>query len=237
MSQPALFEDDRFLALDKPGGVSMATSGREGRSGRDVVARLLAAAGLPDRDLFLVHRLDVGTSGAVVLAKTREAHAAVTRAFQERRARKTYRALVWGAPVPARGVFDAPLARDPKDGRRMRVHEPGKPARTRYDTLRRLPPLADLVLTPETGRTHQIRVHLAAKGHPIAGDDLYGAATRWHGVKEPELRRVLASLSRPLLHAARLSVPELGLEVEAPLPADYEGVLTALSRRIRPDRG
>ena len=111
----------------------------------------------------------------------------------------------------------------------MRVSPSGKPARTRYETRRRFPSLADLALFPETGRTHQIRVHLSERGHPIAGDDLYGGATRWHGVKEPSLRRVLAALGRPLLHAERISVPELGLEVEAPLPSDYAEALGALA--------
>jgi 23S rRNA pseudouridine1911/1915/1917 synthase len=225
---PALLEDDRVLALDKPPGVSMATSSREGRSEREVVARLLAAAGEPERELFLVHRLDVGTSGVVLLAKTREAHAALSRAIGARRAEKRYRALVWGQPTPAAGRYEDPLARDPKDGRKMRVSAEGKPAATRYETLERRRPLADLALRPETGRTHQIRVHLAAHGHPIAGDDLYGGATRWHGVREPRLRAALAALSRPLLHAESIAVPELSLAVEAPLPADYRAVLEML---------
>jgi 23S rRNA pseudouridine1911/1915/1917 synthase len=225
-----LYEDDRFVALDKPPGVSMATSSRPGRAERDIVVRLLAAAGESPRELFLVHRLDVGTSGVVLLAKTSEAHRALSRALQERRVGKRYRALVWGHPVPARGLLDAALARDPKDGRRMRVDAAGKPARTRYETLRRYRSLADLALAPETGRTHQIRVHLAARGHPVAGDDLYGAANRWRGLKEPALRRALQALARPLLHAERISAPELGLDVAAPLPGDYRAVLEILSR-------
>jgi len=224
-----LYEDERFVALCKRPGVSMATSSRPGRGEREVVERLLAAASEGARELLLVHRLDVGTSGVVLLAKTREAHAALSRALQERRVEKRYRALVWGHPVPARGLFDAPLARDPRDGRRMRVDAAGKPARTRYETLRRHRSLADLALSPETGRTHQIRVHLAARGHPIAGDDLYGAATRWRGVREPVLRRALEALTRPLLHAERIVVPELGLDVAAPLPTDYRYVLGVLA--------
>ncbi len=226
-----LFGNDDVLALDKPPGVSMATSSKEGKSAEDVVRRLLAACGIvpPNPLPLLVHRLDAGTSGVVLLAVTREAHRALSLAFQERRARKTYRALVWGHPVPAKGTIDLALARDPKDGRKMRVERGGKPAVTRYATLRRLPSLSDLELRPETGRTHQIRVHLAAVGHPIAGDDFYGGASRWHGVRDPRLREALSRIARPLLHAARVEVLEMGIDVSAPLPGDYEEILASLA--------
>jgi 23S rRNA pseudouridine1911/1915/1917 synthase len=224
-----LVETADFLALDKPAGVSMATSSREG-SGEQAVRRLLEACGEPpDPSLRLVHRLDVGTSGVVLLARNDDAHRALTRALQDRRALKTYRALVWGRPVPAEGSFDGPIGRDPKDGRRMKVRPDGKPAVTRYRTLRRFISVADLELHPETGRTHQIRVHLSARGHPIVGDDLYGGATRWRGVRDPAARRALARASRPLLHALRIEIPELALDVEAPLPGDYRSLLASLA--------
>jgi 23S rRNA pseudouridine1911/1915/1917 synthase len=233
-----LLETDTAVALDKPAGVSMATSSREEKSAARVVARLLEACGEPeDPELRLVHRLDVGTSGVVLLARGDAAHRALSRAFQSGGARKTYRALAWGHPVPARGAFDAPLERDPRDGRRMRVARgdsmsraetrDGKRALTRYETLARPPSVADLRLFPETGRTHQIRVHLSARGHPIVGDDLYGGATRWRGVRDPGRRRALQP-ARPLLHAERVEIPELAIDVSAPLPADYALVLEAL---------
>ena len=227
-----LFESDEVLALDKPPGVSMATSSKEGKSAEDVVRRLLRACGVipPDPLPLLVHRLDAGTSGVVLFAKTRAAHRALSLSFQERRARKTYRALVWGHPVPAKGAIDHALGRDPKDGRKMRVWIDGKPSVTRYATLRRFSSLADLELHPESGRTHQIRVHLSATGHPIVGDDFYGGASRWHGVRDRALREALAGLTRPLLHAERIEIPEMGLDVEAHLPEDYERVLTLLRR-------
>ena len=230
-----LFERADVLVLDKPAGISMATSGREGASGAQAVRRLLEACGEPpDTDLLLVHRLDLPTSGVVLLARGPEAHRALTRALQERKARKTYRALVWGRPRPDPGIYEDPLGRDPKDGRRMTVRTDGKPAVTQYRSLERLPSVTDLELSPETGRTHQIRVHLSAHGHPIVGDDLYGGATRWHGVRDPELRRALAAVSRPLLHAERIEVPDLGLDVSAPLPEDYGRVLETLRRSIPP---
>jgi 23S rRNA pseudouridine1911/1915/1917 synthase len=225
-----LFENDDVLALDKPPGVSMATSSKEGRSAEDAVRRLFGACcGVPPEPLpLLVHRLDAGTSGVVLLAKTPAAHRALSLSFQERRARKTYRALVWGHPVPAKGAIDRALARDPKDGRKMRASAGGKPSVTRYATLRRFPSLADLELRPETGRTHQIRVHLSATGHPIAGDDFYGGASRWHGVRDRALREALARLTRPLLHASRVEIPEMHIDVTAPLPGDYEEILASL---------
>ncbi|MGE5346551.1 MAG: RluA family pseudouridine synthase [Acidithiobacillales bacterium] len=225
-----LLTTDDVLAVAKPAGVSMATSSRAGRSEEEIVGRLLDACGVPAGPLFLVHRLDVGTSGVVLLARSAAAHRRLSLAFQERRALKTYRALVWGHPVPARGVLDVPLARDPRDGRKMRAEKGGKPAVTRYATLRRFPGLADIELHPETGRTHQIRVHLAAKGHPVVGDDLYGGARRWRGVRDRTLREAISRVAHPLLHAARIEVPALGIDVTAPLPDDYTAVLFALSR-------
>jgi 23S rRNA pseudouridine1911/1915/1917 synthase len=236
-----LFENDDILALDKPPGVSMATSSKPGKSAEEAVARLVAAvsgAAASSKGLLLVHRLDVGTSGVVLLAKSEAAHRALSRVFQEREARKTYRALVWGHPVPASGSIDLSLGRDPADGRKMKAVRDGKPARTVYRTLERLPGVADLALTPETGRTHQIRVHLAAKGHPIVGDDLYGGATRWHGVRDRARREALVAVTRPLLHAERLEIPAMGLDVRAPLPLDYGGVLASLRKRLheKPER-
>jgi 23S rRNA pseudouridine1911/1915/1917 synthase len=229
----ALFESPDVLALDKPAGVSMATSAAFGRSEGEVVAGLLSACGKPpDASLRLVHRLDVGTSGVVLLARGEAAQRALSAAFQEGRVRKTYRALVWGQPDPAAGVYEDALGRDARDGRRMAVRRVGKRAITRYRTLAAFEALADLEVQPETGRTHQIRVHLSAHGHPIAGDDLYGAATRWQTVADPLARSAIAKLTRPLLHAARVEIPDMGLDVAAPLPDDYVRTLEVL--RVTP---
>jgi 23S rRNA pseudouridine1911/1915/1917 synthase len=224
-----LFESPEVLALDKPPGVSMATSTAPGRSEAEIVQRLLVAcAEKPDAGLRLVQRLDVGTSGVVLLARTDAAHRSLQQALQEGGAHKTYRALVWGRPRPDEGAYEDPLGRDPKDGRRMAVRSAGKRAVTRYRTLAAFMDLSDLALSPETGRTHQIRVHLTAHGHPIAGDDLYGDATRWERVQEPALRRALAQLTRPLLHAERIEIPEMGLDVSSTLPTDYARLLEIL---------
>jgi 23S rRNA-/tRNA-specific pseudouridylate synthase len=109
----------------------------------------------------------------------------------------------------------------------MAVRRDGKRAATRYEVLQRFPGLSDLRLSPETGRTHQIRVHLSAHGCPVAGDDLYGVATRWESVEAPALRRALAQLTRPLLHAERLEIAGMGIDIQAPLPPDYQRCLAA----------
>jgi 23S rRNA pseudouridine1911/1915/1917 synthase len=225
----ALFENDDVLALDKPPGVSLATSSRADKSGSAAVERLLLSCKEVARPgMLLVHRLDLPTTGVVLLAKSDAAHRTLSRAFQSGGARKTYRALAWGHPVPAAGSWTDPLGRDPRDGRKTKARGDGKRAVTRYRTLRRLPSVADLELTPETGRTHQIRAHAAAHGHPLVGDDLYGGATRWRGVRDPRLRHALAAVDRPLLHAARIEIPELSLDVAAPLPRDFQELLDVL---------
>ena len=226
-----LFEDERFLALEKPSGLSLATP--RGRDG-EAVDRLLQSTGLdPERPAFLLHRLDVGTSGVVLLAKDPEAHRRGSALFQERRIEKIYRAVVWGHPVPAHGVIEAALGMDREDRRRMRVVAAGKPAKTEYRTLERPSAIAHLELSPRTGRTHQIRVHLAFRGHPVVGDDLY-AGPRWRGVADRQLRRRLEETPRLLLHALRLSFDQpfdgVRVVVESPEPAAFEELLAAARR-------
>src|SRR5579864_6788115 len=135
-----LFEDERYLAVEKPSGVSMATP--RGAEAGPIVSQFLKECGerawSESEAPFLIHRLDVGTSGIVLLARSREAHRRASLLFQSRKVEKAYRAIAWGHPVPARGTLDAPLAMDRGDRRKMRVAPAGKAAATDYRTLARL---------------------------------------------------------------------------------------------------
>lgn len=233
-SATVLYSDERLAAIAKPPGISLATPRRDPHA---AVARLVEAIdeaertlhGLDAGMLLLVHRLDVGTSGVVLLARDAEAHRELAGAFAARRVSKTYLALVWGRPRPPDGRFDQPLAPDRRDRRRMLVDPGGRPARSDYETVGRGAHVSLLRLTPHTGRTHQLRVHLAGAGHPVVGDDLYGGP-RHRGVRDPALRRALDP-GRPLLHAWRLHLPPglrfAELIVTAPLPADLRASLAA----------
>lgn len=225
----------RVLAFWKPPGLSLATRPSEpGAALERLVAAAdpadLAAHGVTREGLLLVHRLDVGTSGVVLVARDEDAHRALVRALEQRLIDKTYLALCWGRPRPKEGVFDAPLGPDRKDRRRMRVDPEGRPARTRWKVLAAPGHVSLVELHPETGRTHQIRVHLAAAGHPIVGDDLYGGP-RHRAVRDRSLRAALDP-SHAFLHARSIRVPALSdmppLEVDAPLPPEFRRALDAL---------
>jgi 23S rRNA pseudouridine1911/1915/1917 synthase len=183
----------------------------------------LAGIGDPARP-GIVHRLDRDTSGLMVVARSAVAYDALTRALAAREIDRRYLALVWGIPSSTRGVIDAPIARSPRRRTRMAVREAGRAARTQYEVLERLDDgrLALLGCRLETGRTHQIRVHLAAIGHPVAGDTGYGGA------------RSGITLTRPFLHASALSMrhPTSGepLDLEEPLPEELAAVLSDLRR-------
>jgi 23S rRNA pseudouridine1911/1915/1917 synthase len=227
--------DERLVAVNKPAGVSLATRRAEPHA---AVARLLAvlpederlAHGLAAEDLHLVHRLDVGTSGLVLLARDADIHRDLVRAFGERLVAKLYLALVWGRPRPGAGRWEWPLGPDRRDRRRMRMVPTGRRAVTDYELIAHVPHVSLLRLKPATGRTHQLRVHLAHAGHPIVGDDLYGGP-RHRAVREPGLRHLLDP-GRPLLHAWRLHLPDTDagpeLILTAPIPADLDAALAGL---------
>ena len=218
-----VYEDDDLVVVDKPVGVAAHPS--PGWDGPTVVGHLRAAgsavatSGAAERQ-GIVHRLDVGTSGLMVVAKSEHAYSVLKRAFKERTVAKTYHALVQGHPDPSRGTIDAPIGRHPRHDWRWAVTADGKPSVTHYDTVEahRFASLLEIGL--ETGRTHQIRVHMSAVKHPCVGDLTYGA--------DPALAERLG-LSRQWLHAVRLGFehPATGAPVsyESPYPDDLAAAL------------
>jgi 23S rRNA pseudouridine1911/1915/1917 synthase len=221
-----VYEDDDIVVVDKPPGV--AAHPTPGWNGPTVLQGLLAAghtiatSGAAERQ-GIVHRLDATTSGLMVVAKSERAYSALKRAFREREVNKIYHALVQGHPDPLRGTVDAPIARHPSGDGRFAVVAGGRPSVTHYDTLEafRAASLVEIIL--ETGRTHQIRVHMAAIRHPCVGDRLYGA--------DPVLAARLG-LTRQWLHAVRLGFahPADGHRVEftSEYPPDLSGALDLL---------
>jgi 23S rRNA pseudouridine1911/1915/1917 synthase len=219
--------DDDLLVVDKQSGlvVHPGAGNATGTLVNGLLARYPEIAGVGDpMRPGIVHRLDVGTTGLLVVARTQIAYERLVEALSERRVGRTYRTLVWGHPESANGVIDAPVGRDIRDPMRMAVVEGGREARTQFRTLVTLradtTDVAHLECKLETGRTHQIRVHLAAIGHPVVGDATYGGA------------RSAITVPRPMLHAAALALvhPVTGesLQFTSPLPADFVAVLDAL---------
>ena len=234
-----LYEDDQVVAIDKPSGMTVHPVGRirHGTLINKLHARYRREQ--PGEDVVprLGHRLDKDTSGVVLAVKNRHVDAAVTELFTRRRVQKTYLALVHGVPAAPAGEVDAPLARDPEGETllHMRVDPAGLPSRTRWRVREAFPRHALLEVSPLTGRTHQIRVHLAHAGHPIVCDHLYGdLRPLWPAGVRPRAARPL--LDRLALHAHRLSLPHpttgAPLVVESPLPADLEAALDGLRREV-----
>lgn len=220
-----LYEDDDLLAFDKP--PDLAVHPGAGRATGTFAHRLLArypdiaGVGGPGRP-GIVHRLDLGTSGLLLVARTPRAYTALARSFAQREVDKRYLAITWGAPRADSGSIEAPIGRDRRDRKRMAVVAGARPARTDFRVVARSAPLALLELRLHTGRTHQIRVHARHLGHPLIGDPVYGEA-RWRRL--PRARaRPLAEFPRPALHAWRLTfahpVSDAPLRFEAPVPTD-----------------
>ena len=226
MDLPILYADDDIIVVDKPVGMAAhASPGWEGPTVVNALARAgfqIAAVG-PDERQGIVHRLDVGTSGVMVVAKSARAYSALKRAFKSREVDKTYHALVQGHPDPAAGTVDAPIGRDPRHAHRFAVTPDGRPSVTHYETVEshRFASLREITL--ETGRTHQIRVHMSALRHPCCGDRTYGA--------DPALAARLG-LTRQWLHAVRLRFrhPGTGEQVTfvSPYPADLDHALEVI---------
>jgi 23S rRNA pseudouridine1911/1915/1917 synthase len=222
-----LYDDEDILVLDKPIGVAVHPA--PSWTGPTVVAGLAAAgyqlslAGAAERQ-GIVHRLDAGTSGVMVVARSERAYARLKRAFRDRTVDKTYHALVQGHPDPLRGTIDAPLDRHPREEHKWAVVAGGKPSVTHYDTLEAFRYATLVEVRLETGRTHQIRVHMAAVKHPCVGDLMYGA--------DPVLAERLG-LHRQWLHAVRLAFdhPATGrrVEFESDYPDDLRHALDVVA--------
>jgi 23S rRNA pseudouridine1911/1915/1917 synthase len=210
-----LYEDDDVVVVDKPRGV--AAHSTPGWSGPTVTGALIAAghtvatSGAAERQ-GVVHRLDANTTGVMVVAKSERAYSALKRAFRERTVDKRYHALVQGHPDPLRGTVDAPIGRHPSGDGRFAVVSDGRPSVTHYDTLEAFRAASLVSVHLETGRTHQIRVHMAALRHPCVGDLLYGA--------DPVLAARLG-LTRQWLHAVSLTFGHPADGREVTFTSDY----------------
>lgn len=222
-----LYEDDDVIVVDKPVGVAAHPS--PGWDGPTVIGGLaatghrIATSGADERQ-GVVHRLDVGTTGVMVVAKSEAAYTSLKRQFKERSVEKVYHALVQGYLDPTSGTIDAPIGRHPKHDYKWAITADGKPSVTHYDTLEVFGSASLLEIHLETGRTHQIRVHMAAMKHPCVGDVMYGADPK----KAGEL-----GLSRQWLHARELSFdhPMSGerMTFTSPYPSDLADSLALVA--------
>jgi 23S rRNA pseudouridine1911/1915/1917 synthase len=221
-------DDDEIVVVDKPVGVAAHPS--VGWTGPTVLGGLAAAgftvstSGASER-AGIVHRLDVGTSGLMVVAKTERAYTLLKQAFRERTVEKIYNAVVQGHPDPLTGTIDAPIGRHPSSDWKFAVVVDGKPSVTHYETVEAFPSASLLEIHLETGRTHQIRVHMSAQRHPCVGDATYGA--------DPTLSATLG-LTRQWLHAVQLGFrhPGTGEPVvyRSTYPDDLQHALDVLRR-------
>ena len=223
-----LFEDAHLLAINKPPGLVVHPA--PGHWQDTLVSALLhrwsdVPAGFDPSRLGIVHRLDKDTSGVLLIARTAAALADLGDQFRRREISKDYLALVWGTPRPPRGVIDRPIGRHPVQRKKMAVQARGRVATTRYEVLETLGRVALVRAHPETGRTHQIRVHLTAIGHPVVSDALY--ARGYPGQSD--------LIPRQALHAEAIAFRHPGtgqpLRLTAPLAADFAGALSTLRAR------
>lgn len=233
---PFIYQDEDIVVVNKPAGMVVHPAGRV-RSGTLVNALLFHVRDLQGVGGVLrpgiVHRLDKGTSGVMVVAKNDRAHEALVNQFKEREVKKIYLALVYGKVAGAEGAITAPMGRHPIDRKRfsVRTRQP-KEALTQWLVQERFEGITFVQVSPKTGRTHQIRVHMSSINHPLVGDPLYAKKKRLAQIEDPFLRARIEALGRQALHASLIAFrhPATGKTVEftAPLPADIENILEAL---------
>jgi 23S rRNA pseudouridine1911/1915/1917 synthase len=229
-----LFEDADLVIIDKPPGLVVHPAA--GHPDQTLVNALLFIV----KDLSgvggelrpgIVHRLDKDTSGVMVIAKNDHAHRTLASAWNTNDVRKEYVALVYGTPSKSKGTIDAPIARDPRDRKRMAVVSTGRAAITDYEVVERLRHVSLLRCRLRSGRTHQIRVHMKHLGHPIVGDPAY-SGPQWRGIPDKKVQKALSSFPRQALHAARLTLPHprtgAVMTFEAPLPDDLRALIASL---------
>jgi 23S rRNA pseudouridine1911/1915/1917 synthase len=233
-----LYEDEAVIVVDKPAGMVVHPAAGNFRgtlvNALQFHCRILSGIGGVMRP-GIVHRLDKGTSGLMVAAKSDEAHRHLSEQFKKRLVSKHYTALVHGNVREGEGIVDAPVGRHPVERKKMSTaSRRGKAALTRWKVLERFGGFTLLEAKIETGRTHQIRVHLSAMGHPVVGDSVYGGSKR--AIEAPALRVGLKKLNRQALHAGRLSFihPVTGQEMSfvSPLPEDMAEVIRYLRSKI-----
>ncbi len=222
-----VYEDEHLIVIDKPAGlvVHPGAGHRTGTLVHGLLARYpeIEGVGADEGRPGIVHRLDKGTTGLLLVARTQEAHAALVAALAARTVHRRYRTLVWGHVAAATGLIDAPIGRSTREPTRMGVVVRGKEARTRYEVLTTyVDPVevTQLACTLETGRTHQIRVHLRSIGHPVVGDVRYDGARQSLPMDRPFLHAEVLELEHPITRAA--------LRLESPLPDDLAAVLARL---------
>jgi 23S rRNA pseudouridine1911/1915/1917 synthase len=226
-----VYEDASLLVINKPAGLVV----HPGAGSPD--GTLLNALLFHDAQLAavpragIVHRLDKDTTGLLVVARTLEAHADLVRQLQARTMKREYEAVVCGT-LTAGGTVDAPIGRHPRDRIKMAVVAQGKPARTHYRVIQRFETYTHIRCMLETGRTHQIRVHMAHVGHPLLGDTLYGARLRLPKQADAATKNTLQAFQRQVLHAAQLGLvhPVTGeaMQWQCPLPEDMQQLLRVL---------
>ena len=224
-----VYDDDDIVVVDKPAGVAAHPSiGWEGPTVLGALAGAgfrVATSGAAER-AGIVHRLDAGTSGLMVVAKTESAYSALKRAFHDRQVEKIYHAVVQGHPDPLSGTIDAPIGRHPGSSWKFAVTAEGKASVTHYETLEAFPSASLLEIHLETGRTHQIRVHMAAQRHPCVGDTMYGA--------DPTISTRLG-LARQWLHAKQLAFDHPATGQWVRFESDYASDLQHALEVLRAD--